>query len=103
MMFETSSLYNDNSLAKMIGHAHQGIKWCFSSMKNMKCHSKKDSAQQIDAYIILLSSFLGSLADICNKFSFASCQTFNIVFHLCQPLKITFMRSIFSEISYYSN
>ena len=99
MMFETSSLYNDNSLAKMIGHAHQGIKWCFSSMKNMKCHSKKDSAQQIDAYIILLSSFLGSLADICNKFSFASCQTLNIVYDNIQPFKIAFMFAILSGTS----
>ena len=99
MMFETSSLYNDNSLAKMIGHAHQGIKWCFSSMKNMKCHSKKDSAQQIDAYIILLSSFLGSLADICNKFSFASCQTLNIAYSNIQLFEITLMFAIDSVTS----
>ena len=71
----------------------------FLSMKNMKCHSKKDSAQQIDAYIILLSSFLGSLADICNKFSFASCQTLSIVYDYIQPFKITFMFAILSETS----
>ena len=45
-----------NNLAKMIGHAHQDIKWCFSCCTKYEVSFPKDSAQHIDAYIIIYDS-----------------------------------------------